>query len=618
MNRLAAGFTPATSAILLFALLMFLEATGVALAGAPGEARDITVADRAMRLARAGHTEEALQLLQADLAARPADIDARMALGELYTSHGQGDMAAQQFREVLRLRPASSPAALALAQLYISGGDLNNAEHVLADAVRLNPRSAQVHMLLAFIFARQHKYAEAQANIRLVPPPTDASERVRYFRLVAAIYSGLGDLHAAAHTAEQALHAKPEDKDLALMAAVAEEEAGEWEACKRNALPLFAAHPTAASGLLVLQAQLSTHADFSSTLQTLGSLQLTDDQKMELHIRAANMLSAGGYHAKAVGELQSAFKTAEQDEGLRYKLAVEQYRAGQLDPALSTIAGLRSQKDSAEIENLAGDIEEGRGDSVASVHAYQKAIDLNPHEEQYWLSLGGELLKYQTYEPALLLFQQAAKLFPQSPRVYLGLGMAAYFRDQFDDSASALLHANELEPQSELAVSYLGVTQTHRPDGPNPAAVAAICSSADSSAARPVASSWCGALLFQSAYLANNQSKAQQAIRRLRVAATLSPSDPVAICSLGEALAWSEEWTAARTQLEHCVRMLPNSALDHYKLSHVYRKLGLTQAAQAEADLTKKATGETNQRDDLSKKFVYEVPGKSAELPGPK
>jgi hypothetical protein len=76
---------------------------------------------------------------------------------------------------------------------------------------------------------------------------------------------------------------------------------------------------------------------------------------------------------------------------------------------------------------------------------------------------------------------------------------------------------------------------------------------------------------------------------------------------------YREQWAAARSQLEHCVRMKPNSALDHYKLSRVYRELGLMQASRAEADLTRKATAETDQRDDLSKKFVYEMPGKPGQ-----
>ena len=89
-----------------------------------GQAQPSTI-QQADQLARSGHTEEAVRLLQDTLAARPADLDVRLAL--------------------------------------------------------------------ATVLAREHKYKEAQATIALLPAPKDANERVRYFRLVASIDSGLGD-----------------------------------------------------------------------------------------------------------------------------------------------------------------------------------------------------------------------------------------------------------------------------------------------------------------------------------------------------------------------------------------------------------------------------------------
>lgn len=618
MKRADACFPAALSTIFALVTFIALEATCVVLAQSPVPSRNTPVTAQASELVAAGRTEEAKQLLQSALAARPADLDARLALGDLYLKEGQDEMARQQFREAFRLHPNLFASASALAGFYVNHGDLSAAEAVLAGAVRLNPHSAAARMQFAFVLAREHKYSEARTNIQLVSPPSDPAARVRYFRLVAAIAAGAGDSHAAARAAEQALHAMPEDRNLQLIAAIAEEGAEEWRASLRNALSAFESSPTAASGLVVLHAQLSMHTDFNSTLRTLNSLQLPDDQKLALRIRSAELLATSEQHAEAAGVLQEAVTLAAQDEALRYKLAVEQYRAGQFDAALSTLDPMRKQKDTAEAENLVGDIEEARGDAVAAVHSYQKAVDLNPHEEQYWLSLGGELLKYQTYEPALLIFQQAAKAFPDSPRVYLGLGMAAFLREQFDDSVTAFLHAAKLDPQSELAFSYLGATQDRREDGPSQVAIDAICSRADSRVAGPVAVCWCGALLFRKGYLARDRSAAPEAIRRLHIAAKVSPGDPVATCSLGRALAWTEQWADARGPLEECVKMQPNSSVDHFALSRDYRKLGLMEAAQAEGEMTRKTTAETDQRDEMAKKFVYEMPGKSGQPPSPK
>ena len=172
---------------------------------------------------------------------------------------------------------------------------------------------------------------------------------------------------------------------------------------------------------------------------------------------------------------------------------------------------------------MAGDIEEQRGNPSAAVHSHQNAIALAPGEERYRLSLGAELLQYGHYDPAVTVFQQAAELFPNSARIYVGLGMAYYFMDKYDDSVAAFLRADKLDGGPGRATSYLGATQVDNAAGPIPAAVDAICDRADSHPTESAAATWCGALLFRKAYLADNQSAAPDVIRRLRVATKLAP-----------------------------------------------------------------------------------------------
>ena len=155
-------------------------------------------------------------------------------------------------------------------------------EQVLDDAAVRHPRITAIRMQLALALAGEHKYQDAAANLRLVPPPADPNARVRYFRVAASIQSGLGDSHAAAHAIEEALGATPTDPQLQSLASAAEAEAGEWPACLRHVAPLFAQHPAPDTGLLLLRAQLATHKDFKSTLQSLRALNLPEDQKREL------------------------------------------------------------------------------------------------------------------------------------------------------------------------------------------------------------------------------------------------------------------------------------------------------------------------------------------------
>jgi len=620
MNRVTQEPAKPVAPILLLTTLVVLTLTAsVVLPGSAGQDVRTSVAERASQLARLGHTDEAVRLLQATLAAHPTDLGARLALADIYARNGQGHEAEAEFREALRRHPGSSSAEMALGAFYVSTGSLAGAEQVLDDAVRRHPKLTEARGQLAMVLAREHKYKEAQSEMRLLPPPADPTARVRYFRLLASIHSGLGDSHAAAHAMEEALHVMPTDEGLQLVAAIAEAEAGDWLACIRNVAPLYKRHPAPNSGLVLLRAQLASHGDFMSTLQSLRALNVPEDQKLELRIRSAEALASADQHGEAVEELQEALTIAGGgDETLLYNLAVEQYGAGQFDKASVTLASLRGQKDSAEIEDLLGDIEEQKGDPPDAIHSHEKAVELSPGEERYRLSLGAELLKYRAYEPAVSVFQQAAGLFPNSARIYVGLGMAYYFMEKYDNSVSAFLRADQLDGGSGRALSYLGATQVENAAGPIPAAVDVICGRTDSRTEASAAIIWCSALLFRRAYLAGDQSAAPDVIRRLRAATKLAPGDPVANCSLGRALEWTQQLAEARHWLEICVQLRPDSSEDHYRLSRVYQGLGLKKAAAAQVEFIDKVNSEQDQHQAMADKFAHEMLDQSKTTTAPK
>jgi tetratricopeptide (TPR) repeat protein len=174
---------------------------------------------------------------------------------------------------------------------------------------------------------------------------------------------------------------------------------------------------------------------------------------------------------------------------------------------------------------------------------------------------------------------------------------------------SAFLRADKLDGGSGPAMSYLGATQVDSAAGPIPAAVDAICGRADSRPTESATVTWCSAVLFRKAFLAGDQSAAPEVIRRLRAAATLAPDNPVANCTLGYALEWTERLAEARHWLEICVRQRPNSAEDHYRLSRVYQMLGMKQAAAEQAKLIPNADAGQNQQQEIARKFAHEMVG---------
>ena len=221
---------------------------------------------------------------------------------------------------------------------------------------------------------------------------------------MASIDSGLGDSHAAAHAIENALHVTPGDEELQLIAAVAEAEAGEWTACIRNIEPLYKKHPNPRNGLVLLRAELASHADFAPTLESLRTLKLPADQELELRVHAAELLASADRHLEAIDRTATGVENcgAETTKLCSTTLPSSNTAPGNLIKSLATLTSLRAQHDSAEIEDLIGDIEEQRGDRSTAVHSHESAIAMAPQEERFRLSLGAELLKYQQYQAAVV------------------------------------------------------------------------------------------------------------------------------------------------------------------------------------------------------------------------
>ena len=612
---------PSRSSCLIFILTVIVMVTAVAVAPPMMGARPakVTTTERARQLARSGHIEEAMELLESAIARHPAELDARLFLANLYLKNNEGSKAENEFREALRVHPESSSAAMALGAFYTNTGLFSAAESVLTDSVRDHPKLPALRQQLAFDLTAEHKYKEAAAIIRGVPLPRDAQSRVQYFRLAASIHSGTSDSHAAAHDMEEALSVTPTDPGLRWLTALAEADAGDWKACTRNVDVLFADNPLPDRGLLLLRAELATHAAFTSTLQRLHQLSLPEDQKLDLRIRSAEALAAAEKHRDAAKEFQEALRVSSRPaDALLYNLAVEQYASAQYDEALATVQSLREQRDSAEVEDLAADIEERSENFPAAILDHHKAIALAPNDERYRLSLGAALLEYRDYMGSAKVFLQAAELFPNSARIHVGLGMADYFMEKYDDSESAFLRADQLDARSGRALGYLGATQADSTTGPSPTAVQVICDRADSHPENSTAVTWCGALLFRKAYLAGDLSGARAIIPRLRTASKFAPGDAVASCALGRALAWTEQFAEGRHWLEICVKLRPDSAEDHYQLSRVYQALSLKQESARQEALIFKIKTDQEQREVMAQKFAHEIIESSPSSSNPK
>ncbi len=167
----------------------------------------------------------------------------------------------------------------------------------------------------------------------------------------------------------------------------------------------------------------------------------------ELYVRMGKLPDAIPYLRQAQQITPSSY-----DNG--YDLALAYVLTGKPEPARTLVQQLLKQKNSAELHNLLGEIEEKDGKFVDAANEFETAAHQDPTESNLfdWAS---ELLLHRTLEPAIEIFRQSAERYPNSPRMAIGLGIALYSRGNYDDAIKALLRATDLSPSDPRGYAFL-------------------------------------------------------------------------------------------------------------------------------------------------------------------
>jgi tetratricopeptide (TPR) repeat protein len=573
------------------------------------------VAEAQASLAR-GDSEDAIRILSAHLQDDPKDIAARTLLGQAYSAAGHDDRAAGEFQIVLKAKPDDFIALASLGEIYARGGDSEKAEPFLAHAVKIN-RAPPIRTEWAVVLARLHKYKEAQSALAGLAAPSGREDAIRFHRLKASVALGVGNASGAAAEMEAALALSPADNALILATAVAQLQAKNWIRAAHLAEPLFSRTHEPQIGLICLEAELEMHSDFHPTLEALRATQIESSQELAFRQRLAELLISHGEFAESITDLEAAASLDPARPDLQFNLALAQYRAGRLDDAAKSIEKCKELGDDAELEDLAGDIQEARGDNLAAVKSYQAAVALAPNEEKYRLAMAVELIRHSNFDAARLVLKQTEESQPNSWRIELTLGMVEYFGGTDEAATKYLLRAAELAPEPQTALKYLGDIQMDRPSAPDAEAIARLCDYADREPKNGVMQYYCGGAIFRRDYSAGDNSHADEILRRLHAATRLLPNDALAHCQLGKTYRWLERRQEALSESETCARLDPDSAEAHFRLAQIYQHLGVAEKSKKEMELYEaaslKVADENARRDATMKTFIYTIQNGAAQ-----
>jgi tetratricopeptide (TPR) repeat protein len=464
---------------------------------------------------------------------------------KLFEQH-RWEQAREAATKALALDPGLTEAELLLGLVATARSNFSEAEKHFGRAVSLEPASFRAHAYLGSTYLQEKRLAEASRSFQKVLQLNPGNATAHYNLGAIALAdgkpaSGLAHFEAA-HRAD-------------------------------------ASDVPASLGILESQLLLRRTAESRQTARRLDAALGPSDPRL-LHVAA--LLAVHGDCAGAIPILEKMLRATPASREVSYNLSLAYFRSGQYDKAAEVLQPLLDAPHAAEAYDLLGAAEEQRNRLPEAIRAYRRAAELEPASEDYRFDYANALLQHQSVQASLTAFVEAAREFPKSWRMRLGLGSACYMAGDYQRAAQALLEAAALKPDSKLAYLLLGKAYESAQS-----LQAAIAERFRSYLARRPDDAWAyyhyGVILYQRA-VSEDQSDFSQAKAHLKKALALDPNLAPAHLQLGIIAQAEGRVEESLGFFERAVQLDPKLPADHYRLALAYQKLGQGDKARIEME----------------------------------
>lgn len=165
--------------------------------------------------------------------------------------------------------------------------------------------------------------------------------------------------------------------------------------------------------------------------------------------------------------LAKAHALAPRDRQIAYDLISACIQNGDLKKAEQQLQEMTAEADTARLHGLYGDLKERSGDHAGAAHEYYRAAEQEPSEAALF-DLANFLLQHKKYAGYLAesvkFFRYGVSKFPNSAQMRVGLGVALYSSEEYDEAVRVLCEAVDLAPNDPRPAAFLGMARRVSPE----------------------------------------------------------------------------------------------------------------------------------------------------------
>ncbi|MGB8473390.1 MAG: tetratricopeptide repeat protein [Candidatus Acidiferrum sp.] len=441
--------------------------------------------------------EDAIPLLESGLKIAPQRADLHAALGESYFMSGKEEKAIAEFKSLVALDPsARSYAFLGLSYRHL--GRFDEARKYFEAGLKKDPQNASCLYNMGYIEERQGNHARAETLLQQAlssdPNLSEAMLELANLRIAKKQFQ------AAAELLRRYVKVSHEPSSGYYKLAMVERSLHQMDAAQRDLSVFQTLSKNAPAGPYPYQHlfdYVDNRANLSSKDRTqLDLKQLTDevskhpDQPQNLYLLAEtylklgrpddalktlaqlDQLSAGDYRTQtgvgvllaryrlydeAIPHFQTALKVNPDSDDVKFDLADAYFRKGAYSQALATAKEVSPQgQQDGSLLALLGDIQAHLGDAADAAEIFQNAINRNPDNDQYYLSLALVQLRENEIPAAEETLRKGLARIPSSGKIFWGLGIVSILEGKTPQAGQNFERAVDLLPEWSGSYSTLG------------------------------------------------------------------------------------------------------------------------------------------------------------------
>jgi len=264
------------------------------------------------------------------------------------------------------------------------------------------------------------------------------------------------------------------------------------------------------------------------------------------------------------------------------------------------------QQQAARHHQLAG-IFEKLNEPVNAVREYQRAAELVP-SETHLFDWASELLTHRAPEPATEVFTQGTRLYPQSVRMLVGLGISWYARRSYERAAQFLVAASDLAPSDPTPYLFMGKMEAVETT-PSSKCVNRLERFVSQAPDNALANYYYALGLWKQKQLEVDGLGPEGLAKieaLLQKAVKLDPKLGAAYLQLGALYARRRDEAHALGAYQKAVAVSPELEEAHYRLAQAYRRAGKEAEAQKEMQLHTELAAKSKEESDRQRREIQQ------------